>query len=337
MTEKVGVLVIGAGQAGLAASYRLTRAGASHIVVDAAARIGDSWRQRYDSLTLFTPRSLSSLPSLALSGDPNGYATRDEFAEYLETYARQFCLPVTTGARVVRLIEQVDGLFEARLDSGATLKIRAAVVCTGAFQQPVVPNLSAFFSPEVKQFTSASYANPAGVPSGRVLVVGDGASGRDIAVDLANTHQVLLASGKRRRLFPERFFRQSTWIWMDRLGLLSTTPNSTIGRVMKAADPFPDRGRSLPVLAGLGVDVRCRLLQAEGRQAQFADNTTAEIDAVIWAIGYRDEWDWLEVSPGTPGVYFLGRPWQRNRASGLILGALRDSEPVIKKVVADLR
>lgn len=336
MTDAVDVLVIGGGQAGLAASWRLQQAGASHMVVDASARIGDSWRGRYDSLTLFTPRSLSALPGFGLPGDPEGYASRDEFANYLEIYATRFSLPVMSSTRVTELTRGDGSLFTAMLDTGTIAKARAVVVCTGAFQQPNIPGIAASFYPEVKQFSAASYANPASVPSGTVLIVGDGASGRDIAVDMARTHKVLLATGKRRRLLPERILGQSTWTWMARLGLLSARPDTVIGRIMKAADPFPNRGRGLHALSRLGVGVRPRLVQAGGRHVQFKDRTTAEVDAVVWAVGYRDELDWIRVPIDSPGLHFLGRPWQRNRASGLVLGATRDSEVVIGKIVAEL-
>ncbi|SMQ68566.1 putative flavoprotein involved in K+ transport [Devosia lucknowensis] len=334
MNDRVDVLVVGGGQAGLAASYRLSRAGASHIVVDASARIGDSWRRRYDSLTLFTPRTLSALPGLSLLGEPEGYAGRDEFADYLENYAETFSLPVLTGTRVERLFRRSDGAVEAGLAGGGVIVCRSVVDCTGAFQRPWVPRMADQFGDDVLQLTSGTYSNPADVPPGTVLVVGDGASGRDIAVDLAATHRVLLATGKPRRLFPERFLGQSTWTWMDRLGLLSATSNSAIGRIMKAADPFPDRGRSLKALRAMGIDVWPRLEHAGGRRVQFANRTTKDVDAVIWAVGYRDDDGWLGADGS--GVHRLGRPWLRNRASGLVLGAARDSETVIDRVLAEL-
>jgi Predicted flavoprotein involved in K+ transport len=333
MTERVDVLVVGGGQAGLAASYRLARAGASHVVVDALGRIGDSWRRRYDSLTLFTPRRLSALPGMAMAGNPEGYSSRDEFADYLENYAKRFSLPVLTGTRIARLTRRSDGAFEAGLAGGGSIICRSVVDCTGAFQRPWVPRMSTQLSDDVLQLTSGTYSSPADAAPGTVLVVGDGASGRDIAVDLAATHRVLLATGKRRRLFPEKILGQSTWTWMDRIGLLSARPNSAIGRIMKAADPFPDRGRSLKALRAAGIDVRSRLEEAGGRRVQFADRTTEDVDAVIWAVGYRDDDRWLGTD--ATGVHRLGRPWLRNRASGLVLGAARDSGPVIDRVLAE--
>lgn len=278
MTEAVDVLVIGGGQAGLAASYRLTQAGAEHLVVDASVRTGDSWRSRYDSLTLFTPRSLSALPGMVLPGDPDGYANRNEFADYLKVYAKQFSLPVTKGTSVVALLLE-GSAFRAELANETEVGARSVVVCTGAFQKPTVPTLASGLSSDVLQFTTSTYSNPDGIPCGTVLVVGDGASGRDIAHDLSKTHRVLLATGKRRRLFPEHILGRSTWALMDKIGLLSASPKSIVGRAMRASDPFPDRNRSLSALSREGIEIRPRLDQVGGRQVQFTDRSTAEIDA----------------------------------------------------------
>ncbi|KFC70281.1 Potassium transporter (Trk family) [Devosia sp. LC5] len=251
MTAPVDVLVIGGGQAGLAASWRLGEAGVSHVVIDASQEVGDSWRRRYHSLTLFTPHSFSALPGLPVSGDPDGYASRIEFADYLAAYAGKHRLPVLSGTSVTRLVADPSG-FAAELDGGTHVHARAVIVCTGAFQQPVVPQLSRAFADDMAQLTVGDCRNPMTAGPGTVLVVGDGASGRDIAVDLARTHKVVVATGKPRRLFPERILGQSTWTWMDRLGLLSASAGSPVGRIMQATDPFPDRGRSFRALRAAG-------------------------------------------------------------------------------------
>lgn len=224
----------------------------------------------------------------------------------------------------------------AKLHDGTEIRARAVVVCTGAFQHPLVPELSSRFSSDVTQLHTGSYRNPSGVGTGAVLVIGDGASGRDIAVELASTHRVILATGKSRRLFPERILGQSTWTWMDRLGLLSTPGTSLIGSFMRSADPFPDRGRSIDRLRSVGVDVRPRLVDADGRTVLFADSSRAEVRSVIWTIGYRDSDAWIDIPRDATGLYFLGRPWTRNRASGLILGANRDSKVVVDAVIKGL-
>jgi putative flavoprotein involved in K+ transport len=329
MNESVDVLVIGGGQAGLAASWRLKEAGVGHLVVDASARVGDTWRNRYDSLTLFTPRHFSNLPGVPLAGDAEGYATRLEFADYLQAYAQRNSLPVWGSTRVVTL-RQSDRSFLARLDTGATVAARTVIVCTGAFQEPLVPTLASTFASSVTQLTAGSYRNPTSVPRGTVLVVGDGASGRDIAVNLAATHRVLLATGKPRRLFPDRILGQSIWTWMDRVGLLSVSPDSPIGRAIQAADPFPDRGRSIRTLRTLGIQVHPRLVEAAGSMARFADGDAVQVSSVVWAVGYRNRHEWIEADTNADGLFFLGRPWLRNRASGLILGANRDSDSIVE-------
>lgn len=331
MNQHVSVLIIGGGQAGLAMSWRLRQAEVSHLVLDASAHIGDSWRHRYDSLTLFTPRHLSSLPGMPLPGDPDGYATRSEFADYLQAYAEVNELPVVKGTRVTGL-KRSGAAFVASTDNGKEVSAKAVVVCTGAFQEPIVPGVASGFSTRVKELTTGNYRNPLSVSRGTVLVVGDGASGRDIAMDLTTSHRVLLATGKHRRLFPEKVLGQSTWSWMDRLGLLSASAKSPLGTVMRGADPFPDRGRSLKALRGHGIEVFPRLTEGKDSIAFFENGRAMSIDTVIWAVGYRADDTWIDVPEDTTGLFYLGRPWQRNRASSLIIGATRDSGVVTEAV-----
>lgn len=342
--QEIDVLVIGAGQAGLAAGYHLARTKLSYLIVDRHARIGDSWRCRYDSLTLFTPRAFSTLPGLTLDGDPEGYPARDEFADYLEAYASHFDLPVLSGNGVARLERRADERFAAQLDDGRHIEAEAVIVATGAFQKPVIPTIAGDFDSAITQLTPERYHNPGDAPPGTALVVGDGASGRDIAAELVSTHEVVLAVGRGRRLFPERILGKSTWWWLRTLGLMRAGPGSAIGRLMRRADPFPDRGRSLGDLQRMGVAISGRLVSAIGGTATFSDRSKRVVDSVIWCIGYRDDSAWLQIPGSThsngsflqegglapvPGLFHLGRPWQRNRASALVMGAGEDASVVV--------
>ena len=340
------VLVIGAGQAGLAAGFHLKRAGFDFRILEKAERLGASWRQRYESLTLFTPRAFSALPGLTMPGDPDGYPSRDEFAGYLEAYASSHGLPVTFGCHVVSLTKEAHG-FRVALDDGLSMRSRNIVVATGGFQKSLRSQVSAGFDGSVPQLDPETYRNPDSVPPGRVLVVRDGASGRDIATELSATREVWLATGKPRKLFPERILGKSVWWWLDRLGLMRASPASFVGRGMRKRDPFPDREGSLSALAGKGVRIAPRLTTAGGRLATFSDGTTVEVDAVIWAIGYRDDFAWIKISEALDenggvqhaegvspvlGLYFVGRPWQRNRASALVKGAGDDAAPIVAAI-----
>lgn len=342
------VLVIGAGQAGLAAGYHLKKAGLDFIIVERAPRIGDSWRARYASLTLFTPRSFSQLPGLDLQGDPKGYATRDEFAGYLEMYAKRMDLPVRLNSEVQRLGRNEGGEFHATLDAGENIAASHVIVATGAFQKALIPPVAAGFDSTVVQLTVATYQEPSQMPEGPVLVVGDGASGRDIAVELATGHEVLLATGKPRRLLPERFFGRSIWWWLSALGLLRVSGHSLIGRQMRRADPFPDRERNVDSLRNKGIWILPRLLETAGRAAIFADGSKKAIASVIWAVGYQDDSGWLQISEAkdrtgaivheegvspVSGLFFVGRPWQRSRASALVMGAGPDAEKIAARIV----
>ncbi|WEX09203.1 NAD(P)-binding domain-containing protein [Chelativorans sp. AA-79] len=342
--QEIDVLVIGAGQAGLAAGYHLARTKLSYLIVDRHARIGDSWRCRYDSLTLFTPRAFSTLPGLTLDGDPQGYPARDEFADYLEAYASHFDLPVLSGNGVVQLERRTDERFVAQIDDGRHIVAKAVIVATGAFQIPIIPTIGAGFDSAVAQLTPESYHNSGDVRPGTVLVVGDGASGRDIAAELVSTHEVLLAVGRGRRLFPERILGRSTWWWLRALGLMKARPGSAIGYLMRRADPFPDRGRSLGDLQRMGMAISGRLVSANGRTVTFSDGSKRVVDSVVWCIGYRDDSAWLQIPGSThsngsfvqeggvapvPGLFHLGRPWQRNRASALVMGAGEDASVVV--------
>src|SRR5215208_1375205 len=173
LSPNLDILVIGAGQAGLALGFHLRKTPCHFQLVDRNLRVGDRWRKRFDSLVLFTPRAYSALPGLAVPGNPDGFPTKDEMADYLETYANHFDLPVLLGTGIRRL-ERLDGGFRAVTEAGEPIECRAVVLATGAFQRPAIPSISKGLSAEVTQLAPEDYTAPSQLPSGRVLVVGDG-------------------------------------------------------------------------------------------------------------------------------------------------------------------
>ena len=344
------ILVIGAGQAGLALGFHLKKTPFRFRIVDCHARVGDSWRKRYDSLVLFTPRAYSALPGLAVAGDPDGYPTKDEMADYLETYASHFGLPVTTGTGIRRL-ERADGGFRATTEAGERIDCRTVVLATGAFQRPAIPSISEGLPADVAQLSPEDYRTPAQLPPGRVLTVGDGATGRQIALELVADHEVLLATGRPRRVSPDLVFGKSIFWWMDKLGILRASRESAIGRYLMKADPFPGKALELKRLRRRGVGVVGRVVGTEGKRVSFADGASAEVDAVIWATGYRDDADWVAVpeakdprgnylhhrgiSP-VPSLYFIGRSWQWTRGSALFAGVGADAAYLAGHIIGHL-
>jgi putative flavoprotein involved in K+ transport len=345
-TTSLDVLVIGAGQAGLALGQQLRQHDLRILLVDRNARIGDSWRQRFDLLTLFTPRAYSALPGLPLPGDPDGYPTKDEQADYLEAYAARFELPLALGTGIAAL-ERLDGGFHAVTTLGDTITARAVVIATGAFQEPIVPAIASQLSPDVSQLTAATYRNPGDLPAGTVLVVGDGATGRQIALELSASRDVLLATGRPRRVSPDRILGRSVFWWMDKLGIARMSPESRIGSRVKAADPFPGKHLGLDRLRERGITIAGRLASLVGDRATFASGESIPVGAVVWATGYRDRTDWVRihgavdaagafahdrgVSP-VPGLFFIGRSWQTSRGSALVTGVGRDAAEIVSRI-----
>ena len=347
---ELDVLIIGGGQAGLAMGSRLKETPFRFRIAERHARVGDSWRNRYASLVLFTPRAYSALPGLAVPGDPEGYPTKDEMADYLEAYAERFELPVAPGTGIRRL-ERADGGFRATTEAGEPIDSRAVVLATGAFQRPAIPPISKRLSAEVDQLAPEDYRAPDQLSPGRVLLVGDGATGRQIALGLISNREVLLAAGRPRRVSPDRILGRSVFWWMDKLGVLRASRESRIGRFLMKADSFPGKHLELDKLRQRGVEVVGRVMEAEGKKVSFADGKAAEVDAVVWATGYRDDTGWVAIpevkddrgnfmhyrgiSP-LPYLCFVGRSWQWTRGSALFAGVGEDAAYLTEHIVGHL-
>jgi putative flavoprotein involved in K+ transport len=303
---------------------------------------------------LFTPRTYSALPGLSVPGDPEGYPTKDEMADYLESYARHFELPVLVDTPIRRL-ERTDEGFRTTTGTGETIDARAVVLATGAFQTPAVPPIARQLAANVVQLSPESYCSPAQLPTGPVLVVGDGASGRQIARELAATHHVYLSTGRPRRVSPERLLGKSIFWWMDKLGILRASRESAIGKYLMKTDPFPGKGLALKQLRQQGVRVVSRLLDADGKTVTFVGGETAAVETVIWATGYQEQTDWIDIpeakdagahlqpsvlsqrgiSP-VPGLYLIGRSWQWTRGSALLTGVGADALYLTKHILHQL-
>ncbi len=341
---RVEVVVVGAGQAGLALGYHLARQGRSFVVVDGADSIGSAWRSRWDSLVLFTPRRYSGLPGLSFPGDPDGYPGRDEVVAYLERYAATFGLPIRLDS-AVRSLTSRNGAFVVGLDRGQ-IEAEQVVVATGPFQVPRVPAFAGDLAPEVFQAHSTGYRRPDDVPEGGVLVVGGGNTGFQVAKELAGTHEVHLAVGSRQKPLPQRFLGRDLFWWLTKTGLINKSVDTRFGRRASRQDIL--LGSSPRQLERLGIELRPRVTEASGRVVSFADGSTLEVDAVIWATGYRPDHTWIKLpvtdSEGrishrrgvtdVPGLYFLGLSWQHTRGSALIGWVGDDAQFIAQQIAA---
>jgi putative flavoprotein involved in K+ transport len=339
------VVVIGAGQAGLGIGYFLEQQGRKFVILEGADSIGSAWRERWESLTLFTPRRYSSLPGLLFPGDPEGYPDRDEVIAYLERYAERFELPIELNGQVRKLTAE-HGRFVLEVDR-RTITADRVVVATGPFQKPYVPEVAKQLGPDILQMHSTGYRNPGDIPEGTVLVVGGGNTGFQLAEELSRTHGVVLAVGSKQKPLPQRLLGRDLFWWLTKSRLFNTTIDSRLGRRLSTRDTLI--GSSPRALRRrYGVELKPRVVDTDGRTARFEDGSELQVDAVIWATGYRPDYSWVDLPvfdgdgrlrhrrgvTQVPGLYFLGLTWQHTRGSALIGWVKDDAEFIAEQIKA---
>ncbi len=342
--ERRQVVVVGGGQAGLAIGYLLAQQGRQFTILEAADTPAAAWRERWDSLRLFTPVRYDSLPGRAFPGDPDSYPGRDDVVAYLTDYARDFELPVELGSRV-RAVRQGETGYLVELDD-RTYEADQVVIATGPFQIPRVPALAERMDPGVVQLHSGRYRGPQDVPAGPVLVVGGGNTGYQIAEELARTHEVHLSIGARQTPLPQRILGRDLFRYLEATGLMGKTVGSRIGRRMQhretliGSSPRAARRRH-------GIELRGRTADASGSELRFSDGGRLSPGAVIWATGFELDHSFVQLPvfgtdgrlvhrrgvTASPGLYFLGMPWQHTRGSAL-LGWVKDDAQYIADQIA---
>jgi putative flavoprotein involved in K+ transport len=328
-------------------AWHLTQQRLDFQVLDAGPAVGHSWRSRWDSLRLFTPAQYDGLPGVPFPAPADIYPSKDEVADYLQSYAAGLGLPVRSNTRVTALRRVAHG-FEIRIAEGF-LRARQVVVATGPFQAPFVPPPAANLDASVTQLHSSAYRNPQSLPTDPVLVVGGGNSGLQIAQELAATRQVDVSISDSPPMLPQRLLGRDLFWWLTRLGLMRVAATSRLGGRMQARGEFVI-GTRRSDLERAGVRFRPRLVDAEGRTVRFADGSALDAGTIIWATGYRPDYSWIQV-PGIvddgrldhrrgvtdmPGLYFLGLSWQHTRGSAL-LGFVNDDAAYLAERIATQR
>lgn len=298
----VDVLVIGAGHAGLGVASRLIARGRLPLIVEADARVGDTWRRRWTSLRLFTPRFVNGLPGMRFPDGDDPFPGTDEVADYQEHYAESLGVPIRLGMRVQRLRHASDG-FVASLDGGV-IKARNVVIATGAHRTPTIPAFASRLDPGVLQLHSSEYGRAGALPPGPVLVVGGRNSGAEIAMELAGTHEVALTFDSGTSYAPARW-RSTRW-WRTaqfRSWLLR-------GAILRGPLPWPIKP---PAGKWVEVDVRRaeregalrlvpRAVEASKDEVRFADGSAMKPRIVVWATGFRLDDSWIDVPSDENGI-----------------------------------
>lgn len=328
------VIVIGGGQAGLALGWHLQQHGLDFLILDEQTRPGGNWRNYYDSLQLFSPAEYSALPGMVFPGDPKSYPLRRDVVQYLEAYAAEFQLPFEGGTRVVEVVQN-DKAFEVRAANGSTFTARAVVVASGAFSRPYTPDIPGLESFSGTRLHSSGYRTPEAFAGQRVVVVGAANSAVQIAYELASVAQVLLATREKIRFFPQRILGLDFHAWLKFTRLEHTRWLSD------QSTPVLDTGKYRKALDTGRLQRKAMFQQVLPEGVVWPDGTTHQVDALIFATGFRPNLEFLAqlpvgdqqgrvlqrngVADQVPGLYFVGLPRQRNFASATLRGVGADA------------
>ena len=355
-SQRIETIVIGGGQAGLAVGYHLAKRHLPFLILDANQRVGDAWRNRWDSLRLFNPARYAGLPGLAFPARGDSFPTKDQMADYLANYAKRFVLPVRNGIKVDRLWKEGDRfIMTSRRERFESENV---VVAMANYQVPRVPAFARDLDPGIVQFHSHEYRNPSQLQEGGVLVVGVGNSGADIAIEVARSHQTWL-SGKESGHIPwpidsviSRFFLVRLVRFFGHHILTVATP---IGRklrpkLLSTATPLV---RVKPKdLIDAGVESVSRVVGVRNGRPLLADGRTLDVQNVIWCTGYEHGFPWIDlplsedhglplhergIVANVPGLYFVGLHFLYSMTSATLMGIGRDAARVVKAIDSSRR
>jgi putative flavoprotein involved in K+ transport len=349
MTNSVApqeAIVIGGGQSGLAAAWALQRRGITPVVLEAGEEPVGSWPRYYESLTLFSPARYSSLPGRPFPGDPNHYPKRDEVVDYLRGYAKHLDAEIRTGARVTA-VQRDNGRYTVSTDDGENLTAAMVIAASGGFgrhYRPTLPGLDAFTG---RVLHAGEYREPRTFAGQRIVVVGAGNSAVQIAVELAETANVTLATRKPIHYVPQRPLGRDVHFWLTVSGI-DTAP---IGPLVKhpPTQPVLDIGTYRAAVRRGRPDRRPMFVGAEGDCIVWTDGRPEHVDTVLLATGYRPNVGYLASlgaldATGLPlhrsglatthsGLAFVGLELQRSFSSATVRGVARDAAYVVNRLL----
>ena len=344
-------IVIGAGQAGLAAGYHLQRLHEDFLIIDGAHEIGHSWLSRWDSLKLFTPRWANGLPGMRFMRSANKFPHKDEMALFLRKYVSQYNLPVQLNTKVHRLFSNSSG-YSIETDNGK-LTCTNVIVATGSYAIPRIPALADQLDPRIHQVHSSGYHNPRLLPSGSILVVGAGTSGLQIALDVAGSGRKTYVAGTPPFKVPYFALKYLSrpFLWaMKHVLTINTRPGRKVERQLKQeGKAAPLINISLEEVMAAGVEHLPRLEKIQNGYPVFdgngekvgASGKRIPVEGIIWCTGYNRDFSWIQldnisdehgyplsrrgVSTHHQGLYFMGMMFQYALSSTMINGVGRDA------------
>ncbi|MED5048664.1 NAD(P)/FAD-dependent oxidoreductase [Bacillus siamensis] len=338
-------IVIGAGQAGISAGYYLKKSKQKFIILDKSHEVGESWKNRYDSLVLFTSRMYSSLPGMHLEGDKHGLPSKNEIAAYLKKYVERFEIPIQLRTEVIS-VQKLNNYFLIKTNR-EDYQTKNLVMAAGPFHTPNIPSISKDVAGHIHQLHSSQYKHSKQLAPGNVLVVGGGNSGAQIAVELSKERVTYLACSNKPVYFPLWIGKRSIFWWFDKLGVLHASHTSILGKfIQKKGDPI--FGYELKhAIRQKKIILKQRVIAGKQNEIIFKDSSSLEVNNVIWATGFKNPLWWMKIEgvldkegriihhrgvSAVKGLYFIGLLWQHRRGSALLQGVGNDAEYIVKQM-----
>jgi putative flavoprotein involved in K+ transport len=350
--EHFKVIVIGAGQAGLSVGYYLKKFDIPFVILDASKRVGNSWRNRWDSLRLFTPAKFDRLVGMPFPADPNYFPTKDEMGDYLENYVKHFNLPVRNNVRVDALSRKGNTYHVTAGDRH--FEAEHVVIAMSNYQVPKIPNFAKEINPDITQIHSLDYRDPSQLREGDVLVVGAGNSGSELALESArNNHQVLL-SGRDTGHIP--FHIEGT---LAKLIMVRLVIRFLFHRILTTGTPIGKKVRPKVISRGgplirikpyeiteVGIERIPKIVGVHNGLPVDENEQVFDVKNIIWCTGFYPSYSWIDlpvfknkepmqergIVKNEPGLYFVGMHFLYSLSSAMIHGVQRDAEHVVSTI-----
>jgi len=327
------VIIVGAGQYGLIASYFLKLQNVDFLLLEKNDRVGDNWRKRFESMKLFSPAKYNALPGLPIALDGDVRPTKNQMADYFDRYIDHFDLPVQTNQEVLSIMLRDDRyVIKTGRDEYTCDRL---IMANGISQKPVIPEwINKLAIPYIH---IRNYRNPVSVKGKKVLVVGEGNSSAQIAGELVKYFEVDWARDQKRKFTPLYLLGKNIYWWNEKLPL-SKNKKSGVQPIYL----YDDLKRLLKK-----VTKRSKVEDANGCLVAFADGTSAQYDFVIYSEGYHLDHEIFNIPDfelditqirndqgisQLSGLFFIGIPYQRNHLSYDLNKAVEEVKIVLDKI-----
>jgi putative flavoprotein involved in K+ transport len=345
MNKTYDVIVIGAGQAGLATGYHLKRSGHSYLILEASGEAAGSWPHYYDSLKLFSPAKYSSLPGMSFPTKGDHYPVRDEVVQYLRSYASFYQFPIAYH-QYVETVDKISEIFQVMTTTGELFRAKNIICATGSFNRPNLPSIEGHEDFKGSIIHSSNYSSPASFADQSIIVVGSGNSAVQIAIELSEIANTTLAVRELVSLMPQRIIGRDIHYWFKMSGIDSLSWFRKLANNSSLVIDVGGYKKSLRT----GKPIQKQMFsQFYSDGVVWSDGSRESVDRVLFATGFKSNLNFIRgigaldeqgnpihkrgISATVPGLYYVGLSGQRSFASATLRGVGRDAGYVVKNLL----